>query len=84
MRTREEIEAKIAEIDATDPDGKGLSAQNENYRDVLEEALEFVDGHGEQYGWLATATSWANGDIPALRIEGYPPEAPGELEGPDA
>lgn len=83
MRTREEIEAKIAEIEAVSPDGH-YTAQNREYLDELEIALEAVDSQQLEYGWTAAVVGWANGDIPTLRIEGYPPEAPGELEGPDA
>lgn len=68
MRTRQEIEAKIAEIDATDT-GKGLSAQNAFYRSELEDALEYVDSLSTEYGWIATAVAWANGDLANLRIE---------------
>lgn len=68
MRTRQEIEAKLAEIEATDT-GKGLSNQNQVYAATLDEALTFVDSQSLEYGWLATATAWANGDTPNLRIE---------------
>jgi hypothetical protein len=82
MRTREEIEAKIAEIDAVSPDGH-YTAQNATYRLELLTALEAVDSQQLEYSWTATAVSWANGDIETLRIEGYP-VPPGELEGPNA
>lgn len=68
MRTRQEIEAKLAEIEATDT-GKGLSAQNRIYADKLGVSLEFVDSQSLEYGWIATATAWANGDLDNLRIE---------------
>lgn len=78
MRTREEIEAKVAEIEEAEGD-KGHSAQNERFLDALESALEYVDSQTLEYGWYATATGWANGDIENLRIE-TESEDPGELE----
>ncbi len=78
MRTRQEIEAKIAEIDATATD-KGLTEQNAAYRLELDVALGYVDSLQAEYGWAATASSWANGDLENLRIEGEV-EPPGELE----